>query len=400
MKHNTLFTSSLPADQLRYWVALSFAPHPHRKLQALAYYLANPNQDQDLSLPSFSLVSHDIEILFKANPSYWKRANLSAAQIAYLQSPPWKHIDQSIAQAHQRHWHIATLQDPTYPTLLKEIPDPPLVLWIAGDLGCLHQPQLAIVGSRNASHEGIENAYQFAKQLSDRQIKITSGLARGIDAASHQGALHSDFPQTIAVMGSGLDQIYPRSNQKLADQILEKQGAIVTELILGTQPNAFHFPRRNRIIAGLSLGTLVVEAAFKSGSLITAHLALDYNRHVFAIPNSIHHPLGKGCHRLLRQGATLVETVDDIVTELTDYFPNQLHIDKKQTKNGLTRTADLDKDQIFLLKCLDYQPTPVDKIIARSGFTATKVATLLTDLCLQGWVNSEIHGYRREQDRE
>ena len=391
--------STVKTDDLKYWIALSRAPQPQLKLQILATYLNQTDQCIDQTTYHCSnLTSDDIKALFHANPTRWKRANLSDSQIAYLKSPPWKTIEHSIALANQHHWLIITLSDPRYPPLLKNIADPPPILWINGNVNLLHQPQLAIVGSRNPTHEGLDNAYQFAKSCSDQALLITSGLARGIDAASHRGALASLNPYTIAVMATGLDQIYPRSNTQLANQIIEQHGALVTEFVPKTKPLAYHFPRRNRIISGLTLGTLVVEAALKSGSLITAHLALDSNRDVFTIPSSIHNPLGKGCHQLLQQGAKLVEKVDDIFTEFADQLPKLPQIDKKQTKNCLTSTDSLDKDQIFLLKCLDYQPTPVDKIIARSGFAATKVATLLTNLELQGWIKCGVKGYRRQTE--
>jgi DNA processing protein len=190
-----------------------------------------------------------------------------------------------------------------YPPLLASIPDPPLVLFVEGDPAVLGLPQLAVVGSRSPTPIGRDTAQQFAEHLARSGLAITSGLALGIDAASHRGALRASG-RTIAVLGCGLDSIYPRENAPLAADIVASGGALVADLPTGTPPLKHHFPRRNRIISGLSVGTLVVEATLRSGSLITARLAAEQGREVFAIPGSIHSPLSHGCHRLIRQGAT------------------------------------------------------------------------------------------------
>ena len=209
---------------------------------------------------------------------------------------------------------LVTWGSPGYPALLASIEDAPLTLFVEGDAGALALPQLAIVGSRNPTQIGRDTASQFAKHLAASGLAITSGLALGIDAAAHRGALLGPG-RTIAVLGCGLDRIYPRENTELARQIVAS-GALVSDLPTGVPPLKQHFPRRNRIISGLSVGTLVVEAALQSGSLITARLAGEQGREVFAIPGSIHSPLSRGCHRLIRQGAKLVESVDDIFPEL------------------------------------------------------------------------------------
>jgi DNA processing protein len=206
------------------------------------------------------------------------------------------------------------VNDGRYPPLLREIPQAPPVLFVHGDPDCLRVPQLAMVGTRNPTPSGRETARQFAAHLAGAGMIITSGLALGIDAAAHQGAL-AGGGRTIAVMGTSLDRVYPAKHRDLARAIAER-GALVSELPTGTPALAENFPRRNRLISGLALGVLVVEAALQSGSLITARLALDQGREVFAIPGSIHNPLAKGCHALIRQGAKLVETANDIVEEL------------------------------------------------------------------------------------
>ncbi len=207
---------------------------------------------------------------------------------------------------------LLPLSDPLYPPLLRQIPDPPIALFVRGDATLLSEPQLAMVGSRNPSVEGRRNAEEFAEYLAKCGLVITSGMALGIDAASHKGALKGG--KTVAVWGTGLDKAYPPRNRELAEEIIAK-GVVVSEFPPGTPPLPTHFPRRNRIISGLAVGTLVVEAAKQSGSLITARLASEQGREVFAIPGSIHNPMARGCHRLLRDGAKLVESAGDILEE-------------------------------------------------------------------------------------
>ncbi len=210
--------------------------------------------------------------------------------------------------------HLLTRDDPAFPPLLQHIPDAPFLLYAVGRIALLAGPALAMVGSRNASLQGMANARNFAHALSDAGLTIVSGMALGIDAAAHEGGLRG-AGSTVAVVGTGVDRIYPRRNENLARRIAE-HGCIVSEYSLGTPVSAGNFPRRNRIISGLSCGVLVVEAAAHSGSLITAHVALEQGRDVFAIPGSIHAPLAKGCHGLIKEGAKLVESVSDLLSEL------------------------------------------------------------------------------------
>ncbi len=219
------------------------------------------------------------------------------------------------AYAEQQRLHVLTLSDPVYPELLRQIPDPPALVWVRGDPEALCLPQLALVGSRKASREGARLAYEFAAALSSAGVVPVSGLALGIDAAAHRACVERPAP-TVAVVGTGLDQVYPRRHQALAAAIVEQGGAIVSEYPPGTAPLPGNFPKRNRIISGLAVGTLVVEAALRSGSLITARQALEQGREVFAIPGSIHNPFSRGCHALIREGATLVEQVDQIIEHL------------------------------------------------------------------------------------
>ena len=240
---------------------------------------------------------------------------LNSDQIRSLQNPPQALIEQSLAwlESSPAH-HILTLTDPDYPQLLKEIHDAPPVLYAIGKKELLDNPQIAIIGSRNCSPGGAKTARDFAAYLAQAGFTITSGMALGIDQHAHQGALEATG-NTIAVIGTGIDRIYPSKNKQLAYQIADK-GLLVSEFPLGTPPNSENFPRRNRIISGLSVATLVVEATRKSGSLITAHYSIEQGREVFAIPGSIHNPQAKGCHHLIRQGAKLVDQASDIIDDI------------------------------------------------------------------------------------
>jgi len=280
--------------------------------------------------------------------------------------------------------HFLTKNSPEYPDLLKEIADPPVVLYAQGQLASLKQPRLAVVGSRNPSHSGNDNAKHFAKELSRHGITIVSGLALGIDAQAHIGTLEAGG-STIAVLGTGIDCIYPRRHWKLAEQIREK-GLLISEFPLKSPPIAGHFPRRNRIISGLSLCTLVIEAAIKSGSLITARMALEQNRDVLAIPGSIHNPLARGCHHLLQQGAKLVTSVNDVLDELRiDY----------QTATARQSTFSLASENENLVQFIGFEMTSIDKLIERSGQSIEQVTGALAKLELNGAVVAVPGGYIR-----
>jgi DNA processing protein len=210
--------------------------------------------------------------------------------------------------------HIIESESDDFPELLRQIPGPPTLLYVVGDKDALHLPALAVVGSRNPTRGGIQNAYNFSNYLARSGFCIVSGLAQGIDTAAHKGALDAGA-KTVAFLGHGIDRVYPAENRDLAHRIAE-HGALCSEYPLGSPPRGEHFPQRNRLISGLSLGTLVIEAAKRSGSLISARLASEQGREIFAIPGSIHNPLSRGCHQLIKQGAKLVESADDIVSEL------------------------------------------------------------------------------------
>jgi len=284
--------------------------------------------------------------------------------------------------------YLLTQDDPRYPALLRDTPKAPEQLYVAGNPDVLGLPQLAIVGSRNATPGGLETARQFSAHLANCGLIITSGLALGVDAAAHAGAL-SGNGQTIAVLGNGLDEIYPRRNAALAQQI-RASGALVSELPPGTQVRKYQFPQRNRIIAAMSLGTLVVEAGMNSGSLITARFAGDYGREVFAIPGSIHNPLSKGCHRLIRQGAKLVEQAADIIEEIGIIARAMTPESRPETeRSDFTGSAGpADPDYAELLNCMGHDPVSIDRLVRRSGLTAEELSSMLLILELQGRIES------------
>lgn len=264
---------------------------------------------------------------------------------------------------------VLTLADSQYPRQLLEIPDPPMLLYVAGDAGLLSLPAVAMVGSRNATPQGLENARRFAKALSDKGLTIVSGLALGIDTAAHTGGMQGRG-STIAVLGTGMDIVYPRRNEALAREI-EVKGAVISEMPLGVPPKAGNFPRRNRLISGLSRGCLVVEAAIDSGSLITARLAVDQGREVFAIPGSIHSPLSKGCHALIKQGAKLVESAQDILEEFG----------LREQDRGV---APAPGESNVLLAQMGFESCTIDQLIQRTGLTTGVVSAMLLELELEG----------------
>ncbi|MDX1573616.1 MAG: DNA-processing protein DprA [Methylophaga sp.] len=303
-----------------------------------------------------------------------------------LQTPDWQQVEQDLRWLEAPHRYVLTLNDPRYPSLLKEIPDPPPLLFIQGDIDCLANWQLAIVGSRHPSHAGKDSAFEFARYLSSGGLQICSGLADGIDAAAHKGAL-AGGGKTIAVVGTGLDRVYPAKNRDLAHQIA-RQGAIVSEFPLGTPPLAENFPRRNRIISGLSLGTLVVEAALRSGSLITARMAMEQSREVFAMPGSIHNPLARGCHQLIREGAKLVETAEHIIEELGALAEFAQIADPPTNNQQQSQPVADDAEYQQLFEHLGFDPVHIDELISRSGLTADAVSSMLLLLELQGRVSA------------
>lgn len=286
---------------------------------------------------------------------------------------PSEAVDRGLAWACQPGQCLLTLADTAYPRSLLEIPDPPSVLYVRGNPGLLQNRGLAIVGSRNATPQGLQTAETFARALAARGLEIVSGLALGIDAAAHRGALAAEGA-TIAVIGTGADRVYPARNKELAVAIAE-QGTIVSEFPLGTPAIAANFPRRNRIISGLVRGVLVVEAALESGSLITARLAAEQGREVFAIPGSIHSPVARGCHKLIKQGAKLVETAHDILEELGSHSG----VPGIPEDTAMAGNSDI-------LQALGYDPCPLDDLVDRTGIGADLLLGELLTLELDGLI--------------
>lgn len=350
-------------DDLSYWLALHKAPGiGPAALTQLFEHFSKPG-----------VLFSSVELLQQLDLTAAQRLAVQQA----IQQPDWHAVEQTLQWAEEPENHILLLSHAGYPQLLKQIHTPPPLLFVKGQVDILNSVQLAMVGSRNPTVDGHENAWKFAHHLAHSGMVITSGMALGIDAQSHLGALDANG-KSIAVAGTGLDRIYPARHKKLAWQLAE-QGAIVSEYPLGTGPVKHNFPRRNRIISGLSVGTLVVEAALKSGSLITAQTALEQSREVFAIPGSIHNPLSRGCHQLIKSGAKLVETADDILEELASLMLASQLSTIETSGSIAAQEADkknhslLPKIQQKILQQIGFDPVSIDTIISRSGLTAAEI---------------------------
>jgi len=361
-----------PEAQLKDWLALYRAKGiGNTTFKALLEYFQTPSA------------------VFACSRKQLEDLHLKEQCIRSILKPDWQGVDQDLEWLQAEQHHILTLADKRYPPLLKECDDAPAILFVTGNVEALSAPQIAMVGSRNPSPTGRQTAIEFARHLSAAGLCVTSGLAIGIDSACHQGALDAEAA-TIAVTGTGLDRIYPARNRELAYAILEK-GALVSEFPLNTPARPENFPRRNRIISGLSLGTVVVEAAIKSGSLITARYAIEQAREVFAIPGSIHNPLARGNHLLIKQGAKLVETADDIISELGSLAQAQQNLGQV-TNNAEEKQRSHDPEYEQLLEKMGYDPVAVDEIVIRSGLTAEEVSSMMLILELQGNVASSPGG--------
>lgn len=367
-------------DDLRYRLALCHAPGvgPAIYSRLTRHYVEIRDLFADIS---------------RNRPVPW----LGQAATDWLRSPDWNIVDQALGWGQQDNHHILHIEDETYPVLLRETDDAPPFLYVHGSLQALNEVHLAIVGSRNPTPNGQQQAYEFARSLAQQGVSIVSGLAIGIDTAAHQGALVAGNT-TVAVVATGLDRVYPASNRDLAHSIAES-GALISEFPLGTPPRAAYFPRRNRIISGLSVGTLVVEAGMKSGSLITARQALEQGREVFALPGSIHNPMSRGCHALIRDGAKLVENVDHIFEELGPLIRSVVSASPDAEKrdslaSGQNSSANenfseqLNDEEKRLLSCLGYEPVTPDQLVARSGLLIEHVNAMLVSLELSGYITS------------
>ncbi len=373
----TLLLSLLPGvGPSRYWSWININQTPEKTL------LAPFDQLPKLSPPA-KKVLHEFQTLGEKSP-------LAIRGLEVLEA-----LEKNNAQ-------LITHQNIDYPGLLGQIERPPPLLFVKGNAELLSLPQIAIIGTRNPTATGIENTRAFSRYLARGGFTITSGLALGVDGFAHEAALNVNG-KTIAVMATGIDKIYPSRHQRLADAILDKDGLLVTEFVPGTAPLAAHFPQRNRIISGLSLGVLVIEAAVKSGSLITAGYAIEQNREVFAVPGSIHNPQSKGCHALIKQGAQLVETGEDIIKQLAGlihYFATQQQ-KSKQVIDADTDTAPKKSDfklklsdlEQMLLTYIGFDTIDIEQLIHRSGLTSAQVAATLFNLELKGAVKHSDWGY-------
>lgn len=315
------------------------------------------------------------DAIFSATGAQLKEIVSAGIAQKILQGPDEASLQPTLDWLEADNNHLITLADPHYPQALLEIPDPPPVLYAKGNLHWLNTPGIAVVGSRNASPQGEKNAEEFSQALARHGYTIISGMALGIDGAAHRGALRTNGA-TIAVVGTGLDIVYPARHRELAHQIAER-GLIISEFPLGTPSKAQNFPRRNRIISGLSSGCLVVEANVQSGSLITARLAAEQGREVFAIPGSIHSPVSKGCHQLIKQGAKLVDNIQDIVDELGSI-----------SRENISAEAEKSPEANLLLDSMGFDPISVEALAALSGLTADSLSAMLLVLELEGQVAS------------
>ena len=348
-----------------------------------------------------SLVAEHLHALVAATGSLEAAAGIGARVVPgvalppsarqFLAAPDHAAIDTDLEWISASNATLIPCTSADYPPLLAVTIRAPAVLYVLGNASVLHTTQLAMVGSRSPSASGRDTARDFAAFFSRTGFTITSGLALGIDSASHEGALHAQG-LTIAVCGTGLDTVYPRKNATLARRICER-GALVSEFPPRTGPLAPHFPKRNRIISGLSFGTLVVEAAHNSGSLITAQHALEQGREVFAIPGSIHNPLSRGCHKLIREGAKLVESAVDVLSEMPNFLQPQSLASPQVGLSGVAGAPRaLDKDYEILLDALGFEPAGIDVLAARTGIPGESITSMLLSLELQGHVKPHAGG--------
>ena len=330
-----------------------------------------------------------------------RRVGLSEAHLKSFHQPQSKtqKSEQQIADWLKLPNHgVLVKGDRFYPESLMQLSDAPIFLFYRGDVSILNSPCIAMVGSRNTTHYGKQQATAITKTLALQGLTVVSGLAVGVDGHAHRGALSSGISgSTIAVLGSGLDRIYPKRHEALAAQIVQQGGLLLSEYMPDTPPKAEHFPQRNRIVSGLSVGTVVIEAAINSGSLITARLAAEQGREVFALPGVVNNSLSRGCHYLIKDGALLIEGAEDIIKHLQqssffiDSIKLALHVDDHKADDDTI--VELTKDERVLIEALDYTPVAMDMLIVRTGFDVAYVSQLLLMLELKGAVQQSQGGY-------
>lgn len=365
-------------DQLEPWLRLFHLPGLGlKRFQLLLKHLGNPDQILGMSLKAL------LDVVPKALAARIAACGQSSTVIDSLAlTRKWL--------AEPNH-HIICLDCSGYPESLAMIADPPLLLFVQGNPEHLVSPQIAIVGTRSPTPQGRNHAFRLAKELVGCDLTVTSGLARGVDGEAHQGAMAGNGV-TIAVVATGLDRVYPASHRKLAESIIDN-GVLVSEFPLGTPPRPGHFPRRNRIISGLSHGVLVVEANTKSGSLITARLANEQGREVFAMPGPVNNPCTRGCHSLIREGATLVESVDHILQELKGplgcWKPRQSSVSNEDEQG---KESEIEKQ---VLNAMGFEVCHADEVVLRTGISSQRLAGLLLDLELSGKIAMVPGGFMR-----
>jgi DNA processing protein len=371
---------ALPESRLLAWLTLLRAPGiGPAKLRSLIQHAGEPEHALALS------------------GAEWRHLGLPATALAWRDAPDAARLAADLEWLAAPEHHFIPFDSADFPALLERIAHPPAALFVDGDPDLLWHPQIALVGSRNASESGLDNARDFARTLARAGFAITSGLADGIDAAAHRATL-AVSGKTVAVIGTGADLVYPAKHRALSADIA-RHGALVSEFAPGTEARREHFPRRNALIAGLSLGTLVIEAGIQSGALITARLAAEAGREVFALPGSIHNPLAKGCHRLIRDGAALVETAQEIIealgataSQLATALRGRLEAgDPTKPPPPQPLGSGDDPDYQRLWRALDHDPTGIDVLATRSGLTVEVLSSMLLLMELDGRV-SAAHG--------
>jgi DNA processing protein len=376
---------SSPPDNLAAWLQLDYTPQ--LTLDAIKAWLGMLGSAQAVvqaSQHQLSAIATELAASTLKSPTEQakaKRQGYIDSALAWLAAPGYDGTR-----------HILTWDHPAYPAHLLTIADPPMVLYVQGNPAALNQPAVGIVGARNATPQGIANARLFAQSLAEKNVTVISGMALGIDAAAHEGALNATLNSfaTVAVVGTGIDRVYPAAHRDLAHRIAA-QGAVVSEFPIGTPPLPHHFPRRNRLISGLSRGVLVVEAALRSGSLITARVAGEQGREVLAIPGSIHSPLSKGCHQLIKQGAKLVDSAQDVIEELR---LEQFDSGAAPLTTSKTKSAPQTGDAVLL--AMGFEPMDIDQLSAATSLSAGNLLAHLTELELLGQVEA-IAGGRYQQ---
>lgn len=378
-----IYTDTSQKDwlQLVPWLTLSLIPGlgPIKSGQLIERF----NHPKKL----FSSSLDELKTIIPANLAHML-ANASRDSVIQKQL----NLTQAWLQSSEAHT-VLTPDSSLYPKALKELPDAPIVLYVVGNERLISEPQLGVVGSRRPTPNGRRVAQEFSEHLSRSGLVITSGLALGIDAAAHQGALGC-YGGTVAVLGTGVDQVYPARHKDLY-RLIASQGALVSEFPLGTKPFAGNFPRRNRILSGLSLGVLVVEAALESGSLISARLAAEQGREVFAIPGSVLNPLSRGCHKLIREGAVLVENPDDVLIELAPQLHSVMSGAMNDFSTSVPTRKETDPLRLKVIEVMGFEVVSADHISALSGVPFAELSVVLTEMEIDGVIESTPGGFIR-----